>query len=391
MTQRHLQSWLETYAEFKPSILLGACDLPGGERSVFAHSPTHEVHLGPGDVDRLNETLESTRSGCGGWIGYLSYEFGLPFVFEPSLASAITRWPAGFIRYYPQLEWIDSEAIVLPNQRQKPALDLRATISDKVHAQRIESLLERSIAGDIYEANLTRRFVAEPCDPERLFLDLAQHAPAPYAAYLKTDFGHLVCNSPEGFLRLDTEGRVSTFPIKGTRPRDPDSEHDERLRAELSSDLKERAEHLMVVDLLRNDLGRVCEAGSIHCGPLFDLVGYPGVWHMVTEIRGQLLPELTRAQLLAATLPAGSITGAPKRAAVQHIHRLEQEPRGPYCGIILVATDEGDLIANVIIRTALCDNNETIVQTGGGIVLDSDPQRECAETWLKLGNFASGI
>ena len=389
MTQRHLQSWLESHATHKPSVLLGAQGLPGGERSVFAHSPTQEVRLAAGDVGRLHDALESTRYGSGGWIGYLSYEFGLPCVFEPSLVGGPSSWPAGLIRYYPELEWIDSGEVALPVQRSKPALDLRATVSDDVHAQRIETLLERLVAGDVYEANLTRRFIASPCDPECLFLDLAQHAPAPYAAYLETDFGHLVCNSPEGFLRLDPDGQVSTYPIKGTRPRSADAHDDLRLRDELRSDLKERAEHLMVVDLLRNDLGRVCEAGSVRCGPLFDLVGYPGVWHMVTEIRGQLLPEMSRAQLLAATLPAGSITGAPKRAAVQQIHRLEQGPRGPYCGIILVATDQGSLIANVIIRTALCAEHETVLQTGGGIVLDSHPGRECAETWLKLGNFAS--
>ena len=111
---------------------------------------------------------------------------------------------------------------------------------------------------------------------------------------------------------------------------------------------------------------------------------------MVTAIRGQLLSHLTRAELLAATLPAGSITGAPKRAAVQQINRLERAPRGPYCGIILVAADDGSMVANVIIRTALCGEHDTVVQAGGGIVLDSDPRLECAETWLKLGNFASG-
>ena len=284
---------------------------------------------------------------------------------------------------------MDSGAIVLPDQRSKPALDLHATISDDVHARRVESLLERLVAGDVYEANLTRRFVAKPCRPEHLFLNLAQHAPAPYAAYLETDFGHLVCNSPEGFLRLDTDGQVSTFPIRERGLVALTLITTSVCEMSFTATIKSELEHLMVVDLLRNDLGRVCEAGSIRCGRLFDLVAYPGVWHMVTEISGQLRPELTRAQLLAATLPAGSITGAPKRSAVRHIHRLEQEQRGPYCGIVLVATDEGSLIANVIIRTALCGENETVLQTGGGIVLDSDPRRECAETWLKLGNFSS--
>ena len=136
--------------------------------------------------------------------------------------------------------------------------------------------------------------------------------------------GRWCATHQRGFLRLDPSGQVRTFPIKGTRPRSDDPVLDEALREQLAADPKERAEHLMVVDLLRNDLGSICSPGSITCGPLFELVAYPGVWHMVTEVRGQLPAGMTRAQLLAATLPAGSITGAPKRAAVQQIHRLER-------------------------------------------------------------------
>jgi len=388
MSELDLESWLKRHAQSRPSILLGAEDFPGGERSVFAHSPTHQIELVPGAIDALDEAFSSTRSGRGGWIGYLGYEFGLPLVHEPSFAQPSPPWPAGCMRYYPKLEWYDSSQIKRPSDRIKPVLNLQAEVSDAVHATRVEALRERLVAGDVYEANLTRRFFADRCDAQGLFLDLAQHAPAPYSAFVPLDCGTIVCNSPEGFLRLDPDGAVETFPIKGTRPRGADGVEDERLRDELRADSKELAEHLMVVDLLRNDLGRVCEPGTVTCGELFEVVAYPGVWHMVTSVRGQLPPGMGRAELLAATLPAGSITGAPKRAAVQNINRLEASPRGPYCGIILVAPDDGSLIANVVIRTALCSNERTLLQAGGGIVLDSDAQRECAETWLKLGNFA---
>ena len=387
MTAFDLQSWFDRHLGDQPSVLLGAAGFPGGERSVFGHSPSRILSLAPGQADALNEALESTRGGNGGWIGYLSYEFGLPFVHEAQLLASPREETAGVFRYYDRLDLLPSERVVRPAGRTRPQLKLTPTVADDEHADRIRSLKERLRAGDVYEANLTRTFAGAPCDPSELFLDLAAHAPAPYAAYLEAPQGALVCNSPEGFLRLDPSGQVRTFPIKGTRPRSDDPVLDGVFREQLAADPKERAEHLMVVDLLRNDLGSICSPGSITCGPLFELVAYPGVWHMVTEVRGQLPAGMTRAQLLAATLPAGSITGAPKRAAVQQIHRLERAARGAYCGVVVLATDDGALIANVMIRTAVCSPERTLVQTGGGIVLGSDPGLECAETWLKLSNF----
>jgi para-aminobenzoate synthetase component 1 len=292
------------------------------------------------------------------------------------------------VRYYPSFERRPTASVVCPKGRPKPQIALRADDSEAVHRGRIETLHERLVAGDVYEANLTRRFTGDPLDPMALFLSLAEHAPAPYAAWFETPFGALVSNSPEGFLRVEPSGRVATFPIKGTRPRGASASEDERHRAELRADPKELAEHLMVVDLLRNDLGRICAPGSVTCGELFEVVPFPGVWHMVTRVSGQLRHGMDRAAVLGATLPAGSITGAPKRAAVQQIHRLEAGPRGPYCGILFMAPDDGSLVANVLIRTAVCGRDETVLQAGGGIVLASDPGLECRETWLKLSNFA---
>jgi para-aminobenzoate synthetase component 1 len=344
--------------------------------------------LKPGDVAGLRAALNQKGSGRGAWVGYLSYEFALPWVHEPDLALSHAPWPAGFFRYYNELNYLPSSDVELPEGRAKPALSLRAEDSDEVHAGRVEALKKQLVAGEVYEANLTRRFTADAVDPGELFLDLAEHAPAPYAVFFETPFGALVSNSPEAFLRLSALGELSSFPIKGTRPRGHDGPTDERLRAELRADEKELAEHLMVVDLMRNDLGRVCEAGSVNCGELFEVVPFPGVWHMVTRVSGQLGQQFDRADLLAMTLPAGSITGAPKRAAVQHIARLEAGPRGPYCGVFIIAPDDGSLLANVLIRTAVCSPEKTLLQAGGGIVLASESERECQETWLKLRNFS---
>jgi para-aminobenzoate synthetase component 1 len=388
MTKLNLQSWLLEHRQREPAVLLGAQGYPGGEQTFIASTPSSELRLKPGDVAALRRALNQKGSGRGAWVGYLSYEFALPFVHEPNLARSHAPWPAGFMRYYSDFNCLESSDVELPSGRAKPALGLRADDNDEVHAGRVEALKEQLIAGEVYEANLTRRFTADAVDPSELFLDLAEHAPAPYAVFFETPFGALVSNSPEAFLRLSAEGELSSFPIKGTRPRGHDGPTDERLRAELRVDEKELAEHLMVVDLMRNDLGRVCQAGSVNCGELFEVVPFPGLWHMVTRVSGQLSPRFDRADLLAMTLPAGSISGAPKRAAVKHIAHLEAGPRGPYCGIFIIAPDDGSLLANVLIRTAVCSPDQTVLQAGGGIVLGSQPERECQETWLKLRNFS---
>ena len=379
----NLQSWLDQFGD-SGALLLGASDFPGGAASWLAEEPSETVELQAGDEEGLRQALRRHRGGTGGWVGFISYEFGLPFVHEEPGAHA---WPAAMLRYYPDLRRLPTEAIDAGAPTKSPQLPLRPEDSEALHAERIRTLRERLVAGDVYEANLTRRFRGPAVEPRDLFRSLAQHAPAPYAAWFNTPAGAIVSNSPEAFLHLDAEGRVSTFPIKGTRPRHGDAERDEVLRRELRQDKKELAEHLMVVDLLRNDLGRVCRAGSVHCGELFEVVAYPGLWHMVTRISGRLRPEIDRASLLAQTLPAGSITGAPKRAAVQQIQALEAGPRGPYCGVFVVAPDDGSMTASVLIRTALCGPDDTVVQAGGGIVLGSKPDAECRETWLKLRNF----
>ena len=182
MTAFDLQSWFDRHLGDQPSVLLGAAGFPGGERSVFGHSPSRSLSLAPGQADVLNEALESTRGGNGGWIGYLSYEFGLPFVHEAQLLASPREETAGVFRYYDRLDQLPSERIVRPAGRTRPQLKLTPTVTDDEHADRIRSLKERLRAGDVYEANLTRTFAGAPCDPSELFLDLAAHAPAPYAA-----------------------------------------------------------------------------------------------------------------------------------------------------------------------------------------------------------------
>src|SRR5262249_35007620 len=211
---------------------------------------------------------------------------------------------------------------------------------------------------------------------------LTRRHPAAYSAYV--DLGHavVVANSPELFLRR--RGRhVETRPIKGTRPRDDHLATDAALIADLERDPKERAEHVMIVDLERNDLGRVCETGSVRVDSLARVESHRSLHHLVSVVSGTLRPEVDVGTLLAATFPGGSITGAPKLRAMQIIAELEPSHRGVYTGTLGVIAPDGDLELALPIRTAVVRDGRVAWHAGGGIVADSDPARELAEAWLK--------
>jgi para-aminobenzoate synthetase component 1 len=386
VAKTELKAWLSTHRDALPAVLLGASRASGGERSMLAAHPEATLVLDPGDEAGLRRAFARTAGGDGAWIGYLSYEFGLPFIGR---SPRPTRgWPAALLRYYPRAAWCPTESIDTdcPPVGYSP---LEPEQADPLHRARVAALGPLLHAGEVYEVNLARRFGrAVQNDPLHLFNAVVHRTPAPYAALIPgVGERWLVGTSPEGFLHLSPSGSVSTWPIKGTRPRRTDPAADLAERQALRTDPKELAEHLMVIDLMRNDLGRVAQAGSVTTGELFETVAYPKVWHMMTRVSAQLRPEIDRAALLAQTLPAGSITGAPKQAACHFIEAFEEAPRGPYCGTVICAEDNGALTANVIIRTGLWQPNRLVVQTGGGIVLDSDPEREVAETWLKLSSF----
>jgi para-aminobenzoate synthetase component 1 len=231
--------------------------------------------------------------------------------------------------------------------------------------------------------NLTLPFTAPlAAPPSALYHRLATRHPVPYGAYL--DLGHaaLVMNSPELFLRRRGQ-RVETRPIKGTRPRGTTPGEDAALIAELIRDPKERAEHLMIVDLERNDLGRVSAIGSVVVERYAEVESHPTVHHLVSTVAGMLRPEAGLADLLAATFPGGSISGAPKRRAMEIIAELEPWPRGPYTGALGLFDPRGDVELGLAIRTAVVADGMVRYHAGGGIVADSDPEREWAEAWLK--------
>ncbi len=235
-------------------------------------------------------------------------------------------------------------------------------------------------AGDCYQVNLAQRFSAVATgDALGAYLKLRELSPAPYSAYLGFPDVQILCASPERFISV-REGQVETKPIKGTRPRDGDPERDRQLAEELSFDPKDRAENLMIVDLLRNDLGKSCKPGSVHVPELLKVESYSNVHHLVSTVQGELSAECDALDLLRGCFPGGSITGAPKLRAMQIIDELEPDPRGIYCGTIGYVGFDGNMDSNIVIRTLVYSGGEICCWAGGGIVADSKCDSEYQET-----------
>lgn len=242
-------------------------------------------------------------------------------------------------------------------------------------------------AGDCYQINLTLRFNAGFVgDSWQAYRQLSAQNKAPFSAFLQLPSSTILSLSPERFIALEGR-RVETKPIKGTRPRGANAEQDLQLAAELSAAPKDRAENLMIVDLLRNDIGRVCVPGSVKVPSIFAIESFPAVHHLVSTITGELNPELNAADLLAATFPGGSITGAPKVRAMAIIEELETHRRHAYCGSIGYISAHGRMDTSITIRTLVAELNQLYCWAGGGIVADSVVDAEYQELFDKLGKI----
>jgi aminodeoxychorismate synthase component I len=234
--------------------------------------------------------------------------------------------------------------------------------------------------GDIYQANLSQRFTtAYEGDPFDLYLDLRSVNPSPFSGFLKFQDFAIVSSSPERLVKVDNYN-VETRPIAGTRPRSPDPVKDQSLSTELLLNEKERAEHLMLVDLERNDLGRICKTGSVHVSDLMFLEQYSHVSHIVSNITGELLPEVSVRDILRAVFPGGTITGCPKVRCMEIIGELEPVSRGPYCGSFGYIGFSRNMDLNIIIRSILLKEGKAYFNVGAGIVADSCPEKEYLET-----------
>ncbi len=234
--------------------------------------------------------------------------------------------------------------------------------------------------GDCYQVNLAQRYAAHASgDAYAAYLELRRLSPAPYSAFLDWPQAQILCASPERFLRVQ-ERRVETRPIKGTRARSADAAEDARLAEELRSHPKDRAENLMIVDLLRNDFGKSCEPGTVRAPKLFELESFANVHHLVSTVEGRLQNGRDALDVLSDCFPGGSITGAPKQRAMEIIEQLEPHRRGVYCGCIGYIGYDCNMDTNIVIRTLVHSNNEIRCWAGGGIVADSRCEAEYQET-----------
>jgi len=235
-------------------------------------------------------------------------------------------------------------------------------------------------AGDIFQVNLSQRFETDlNIHPYELYQRLRKINPAPFASYLNFDEVSVVGASPERFLKVQGDW-VETRPIKGTRPRGKSAAEDKALADELLSSIKDRAENIMIVDLERNDIGRVCRYGTVKVTELAILETYPTVFHLTSTVRGRLRQAENRVDLLKASFPGGSITGAPKVRAMEIIDELEPTRRSVYTGAIGYLSFSGEMDLNIVIRTFLVKRGKAYFQVGGGIVYDSEPEAEYEET-----------
>lgn len=261
------------------------------------------------------------------------------------------------------------------------------------YCRAVARVQDRIAAGDVYQVNLSRRLAAPwTGDPLAAYLRLREQAPAPFAAYLRFPGVHVACASPELFLRLQGD-RVITRPIKGTRPRGRTPAEDAALQEELRRSAKDNAELLMIVDLERNDLGKVCLPGSVTVPSLRAVESHARVHHLVATVEGRLAPGRSALDLIRAAFPGGSITGAPKRRAMEIIEEVEPVRRGLYTGAIGYLGWNGDMQLNIVIRTLVFRHGRVHLQVGGGIVADSDPEREYEETIHKAAGLleAAGL
>ena len=259
-------------------------------------------------------------------------------------------------------------------------IGLRSTFTRQGYLDAVARVREYILAGDIFQANISQRFQAGwRSTPYDLYRRLRRRNPAPFAAYLGFNDVAVLSASPERFLRLDGRN-VETRPIKGTRPRGLGPMHDAALGRALAESRKDRAENVMIVDLLRNDLSRVCRPGTVRVPELFAVEHHPTVHHLVSTVVGEIEPGAGAVELIRAAFPGGSITGAPKVRAMEIIAELEPTQRAVYCGSIGYLSVTGAMDTSIVIRTYLLLNGQVYFQAGGGIVADSDPDLEYRET-----------
>lgn len=352
-------------------------DLPfyGGAMGSFSYDLKNHLERVPATAERDIPFPEI-------WLGFYHWALVLDHQKE-TLDLVVSEWePEPDQCYARVMELIKKkgpEAVsrTLPARISPVVFDTNMT--KETYLKAITTIRDYIRSGDIYQANFTQRFHCTlEGDAKTLYGKMRQSNPAPFAAYMDTGEFQVVSASPERFIRVE-DGVIETRPIKGTRPRGKTPEEDAANRKELIESEKDQSELLMIVDLERNDLGRLAETGTVEVTELFKLETYATVFHLVATVKARLRQGLDIVDCLRASFPGGSITGAPKIRAMEIIDELEPTARNLYTGSIGYIGYHGDADLNIVIRTILCQGNDAWFQVGGGIVWDSDPQMEYEE------------
>jgi para-aminobenzoate synthetase component I len=375
----------------EPFVLLR--DDVADETRVFARPETLIIARDPDDFCAGLEAMEAARKQ-GKWIaGFMAYEAG--YLFEKKLAGYATVGRETPLMAFGIFDApLADHPLATPRQRieNEPFLsDPRADWDFATYKKRFDRLHWHLRQGDCYQANLTMPIRARwTGDPVAAFWSLIERQPVHYGALVNLGGPILLSRSPELFFNVDKEGWIETHPMKGTAARGHSPEEDRRIIEAMKADEKTQAENRMIVDLLRNDISRITEVGTLHVPRLFDIETYPTVHQMVSHVRAKLLPDIRIRDIFQALFPCGSITGAPKMRAMEILHELEDGPRDAYCGAIGFIAPDGRMRFNVAIRTiSLFDSGEAVFNAGGGIVFDSRAADEYAECLLKA-RFAVG-
>ncbi len=420
-----------SFASCEPAVWLRGCGPileifpgPSGDRGWLRR--IHAADPGPGaSYERLAHiarrlrvplpvpnVADATPRFRGGFAGCFSYDLGRRFEDLPALLGADLPWDflVGLYDEGAELDGDDLRWVSLPGVEPRlqalvqtpsaPLTDVGADadpipeMTEPEHAARVAEIREHIAAGTIYQANLTFRFsapAAHPDAPLATFCRLRDANPAPYGAYLDLPGATLVSASPESFLDLTTAGHVRSRPIKGTAPRGASPPEDRARSEALLASPKDRAELSMIVDLVRNDVGRVCVPGSVDRHPTLRPEAHPTVWHLVGDVRGRIAPGRDAFDLLRASFPPGSCIGAPKIRAMAVLEELERSRRGPYTGALGWIGLDGAMALSVAIRTMVFREGRVSYGVGGGIVYDSDAPSEWQEALLKGRALAGAL
>lgn len=371
-----------------PAVSKNLCFLHSGQggQSILAKNPVAKFNSS--NLLAFKKFVHKNKKHL--LIGYLSYDLAYQLYNIKQTAKNDLKLPKIYFLAFDKWQKFTQKKNTknIAKNKNEKTQNFKLTISKSNYHQAFQKIKHYLKEGDIYQVNLTHRLEGETStNPQKLFLRIIQNNPVDFLSYIEGDGFEILSASPERFIKIEN-GDIETCPIKGTRPRGKTKKEDEKLKKELLESKKEAAELNMITDLLRNDLGKVCQIGSVKVKGHRLLKKCPTVWHTYSKITGRLAKNLAPIDALISMLPGGSITGCPKKRAIEIIDELETTTRGIYTGVIgYITPNQKNLDCSIAIRTVIKKGKKLYLQVGGGIVVDSNEQSEFKETLYKAKSF----